>query len=305
MKNYLDLTPEVKEALETGKPVVALESTIISHGMPYPQNVEMAKECQRIIREQGAVPATIAIMDGKIKVGLSDEDLETMAKTQGVLKVSRRDFAYAIASKKLGATTVATTMMGAALAGIKFFATGGIGGVHRGFNEVMDVSADLDELAKTNVNVVCAGAKSILDLPRTLEYLETKGVPVVGYGTDTLPQFFTRESEYKLNLRLDSVEEIAEMIRAKEELGLSGGVLITNPIPEEYSMDKKYIDEKINEAVEKADEAGIVGKDITPFLLKTIVEETEGKSLAANIQLVYNNAKVAAQLAVAYANLNK
>ena len=305
MKNYLDLTPEVKEALETGKPVVALESTIISHGMPYPQNVEMAKECQRIIHEQGAVPATIAIMDGKIKVGLSDEDLETMAKTQGVLKVSRRDFAYAIASKKLGATTVATTMMGAALAGIKFFATGGIGGVHRGFNEVMDVSADLDELAKTNVNVVCAGAKSILDLPRTLEYLETKGVPVVGYGTDTLPQFFTRESEYKLNLRLDSVEEIAEMIRAKEELGLSGGVLITNPIPEEYSMDKKYIDEKINEAVEKADEAGIVGKDITPFLLKTIVEETEGKSLAANIQLVYNNAKVAAQLAVAYANLNK
>ena len=248
MKNYLDLTPEVKEALDAGKPVVALESTIISHGMPYPQNVQMAKECQRIIREQGAVPATTAIMDGKIKVGLSDEDLETMAKTQGVLKVSRRDFAYAIASKKLGATTVATTMMGAALAGIKFFATGGIGGVHRGFNEVMDVSADLDELAKTNVNVVCAGAKSILDLPRTLEYLETKGVPVVGYGTDTLPQFFTRESEYKLNLRLDSVEEIAEMIRAKEELGLSGGVLITNPIPEEYSMDKKYIDEKINEA---------------------------------------------------------
>lgn len=301
MNNLIDYTPEVKEALEQGKPVVALESTIISHGMPYPQNVEMAKECQRIIREEGAVPATIALIDGRIKVGLSDEDLETMAKTPGVLKVSRRDFAYAIASKKLGATTVATTMMGAAMAGIKFFATGGIGGVHRGFNEVMDVSADLDELGKTNVNVICAGAKSILDLPRTLEYLETKGVPVVGYGTDTLPQFFTRESEYKLNLRLDTVEEIADMILAKDDLGLEGGVLITNPIPEEYSMDKKYIDEKIDEAVKKAEEAGIVGKDITPFLLKTIVEETEGKSLAANIKLVYNNAKVAAQIACAYA----
>ena len=301
MKNYIDCTEEVKEALEKGVPVVALESTIISHGMPYPQNVKMAKECLRIIRAEGCVPATIAIMNGRIKVGLSDEELEIMAKTKGVLKVSRRDFAYTVSSKKLGATTVATTMMGAAMAGIRFFATGGIGGVHRGYNEVMDVSADLDELAKTNVNVVCAGAKSILDLPRTLEYLETKGVPVIGYQTDTLPQFFTRESEYKLNLRLDTVDEIADLIIAKEELGLEGGVLITNPIPEQYSLDKAYIDAKIDEAVKKAEEQGIKGKDVTPFLLKTIVEETGGKSLAANIQLVYNNAKVAAQLAAAYA----
>ncbi|MBR2577833.1 MAG: pseudouridine-5'-phosphate glycosidase [Erysipelotrichaceae bacterium] len=301
IEKYIDYTDEIKEALEKGTPVVALESTIISHGMPYPQNVEMAKECQRIIRSEGCVPATIAIMNGRIKVGLSDEELEIMAKTQGVLKVSRRDFAYTVSSKKLGATTVATTMMGAAMAGIRFFATGGIGGVHRGFNEVMDVSADLDELAKTNVNVVCAGAKSILDLPRTLEYLETKGVPVIGYQTDTLPQFFTRESEYKLNLRLDTVDEIVDLIIAKDDLGLDGGVLITNPIPEEYSLDKAYIDAKIDEAVKKAEEQGIKGKDVTPFLLKTIVEETGGKSLAANIQLVYNNARLAAKLAAAYA----
>lgn len=300
---YLDIKEEVKHALEQNLPVVALESTIISHGMPYPQNVEMAKRCEEIIRENGAVPATIAIINGRIKIGLTDEDLNLLATSKNVAKVSRRDLAKVISTKQFGATTVASTMICANMAGIKFFVTGGIGGVHRGYEETLDVSADLDELGRTNVNVICAGAKSILDLPRTLEYLETKGVPVVGYQTDYLPQFFTRESEYKLNLRLDTPVEIAEMIKTKDELELSGGVLITNPIPEESSMDKKYIDSLIDKAINEANEKHIIGKDVTPFLLAKIVEESGGKSLEANIALVYNNAKVGAQIAKAYSNL--
>lgn len=300
---YLDIKEEVKHALEQNLPVVALESTIISHGMPYPQNVEMAKKCEEIIRENGAVPATIAIINGRIKVGLTEEDLNLLATSKNVAKVSRRDLAKVISTKQIGATTVASTMICANMAGIKFFVTGGIGGVHRGYEETLDVSADLDELGRTNVNVICAGAKSILDLPRTLEYLETKGVPVVGYQTDYLPQFFTRESEYKLNLRLDSPTEIAEMIKTKDELELGGGVLITNPIPEEASMDKKYIDGLIDKAINEANEKHIIGKDVTPFLLAKIVEESGGKSLEANIALVYNNAKVGAQIAKAYYSL--
>lgn len=300
---YLDIKEEVKHALEQNLPVVALESTIISHGMPYPQNVEMAKKCEEIIRENGAVPATIAIINGRIKVGLTDEDLNLLATSKNVAKVSRRDLAKVVSTKQIGATTVASTMICANMAGIKFFVTGGIGGVHRGYEETLDVSADLDELGRTNVNVICAGAKSILDLPRTLEYLETKGVPVVGYQTDYLPQFFTRESEYKLNLRLDTPTEIAEMIKTKDELELGGGVLITNPIPEEASMDKKYIDGLIDKAINEANEKHIIGKDVTPFLLAKIVEESGGKSLEANIALVYNNAKVGAQIAKAYYSL--
>lgn len=300
---YLDIKEEVKNALEQNFPVVALESTIISHGMPYPQNVEMAKKCEEIIRENGAIPATIAIINGRIKVGLTDEDLNLLATSKNVAKVSRRDLAKVISTKQIGATTVASTMICANMAGIKFFVTGGIGGVHRGYEETLDVSADLDELGRTNVNVICAGAKSILDLPRTLEYLETKGVPVVGYQTDYLPQFFTKESEYKLNLRLDTPTEIAEMIKTKDELELSGGVLITNPIPEEASMDKKYIDGLIDKAINEANEKHIIGKDVTPFLLAKIVEESGGKSLEANIALVYNNAKVGAQIAKAYYSL--
>ena len=297
----LDVKKEIAEAIKEGKPVVALESTIISHGMPYPQNVAMAKHCEEIIRENGAVPATIAIIDGKIKVGLSEEELELLATSKNVAKVSRRDMAKVIAKKEMGATTVASTMICAKMAGIKFFVTGGIGGVHRGYEETMDVSADLEELAQTEVNVICAGAKSILDLPRTLEYLETKGVPVVGYGTDYLPQFFTAESEYKLNLRLDTPEEIAEMIKTKEDLGLGGAVLVVNPIPAEDSMDKKYIDGLIDEAIAQANKDGISGKDVTPYLLAKIVEESEGKSLKANIALVYNNAKLGAKIACAHA----
>lgn len=298
----LDIKKEVQEALANNQPVVALESTIISHGMPYPQNVEMAKTCESIIRENGAVPATIAIIDGVIKIGLEEEDLLNLATAKNVAKVSRRDLAKVVSKKEMGATTVATTMICASMAGIKFFVTGGIGGVHRGYEETLDVSADLEELSMTNVNVICAGAKSILDLPRTLEYLETKGVPVVGYQTDYLPQFFTAESEYKLNLRLDTPEEIAEMIKAKEDLNLKGAVLITNPIPAESSMDKKYIDKLIDEAIQEADREGIKGKDVTPYLLAKIVEESDGASLKANIALVYNNAKLGAKIASAYYN---
>lgn len=303
MKHLLDITPEVQEALDNNKPVVALESTIISHGMPYPQNVEMATKTEEIIREQGAIPATIAIMDGKIKVGLSKEDLETFAKTDGVAKVSRRDMAEILATGRLGATTVASTMIGANLAGIKFFVTGGIGGVHRGYEEHMDVSADLDELGKTDVVVISAGAKSILDLPRTMEYLETKGVPVIGYQTEELPAFFTRESGLKLASHFDTTEEIAKVVKMKHELGLSGGVSIVNPIPKDQALDKDYIDSVITKAVDQMEKDGVGGKEATPYLLGAIVEATEGKSLKANIDLVYNNARVGGQLAVDYFNL--
>lgn len=302
MNKLLSIDPEVAAALEQGKPVVALESTIISHGMPYPQNVEMAQKTEKIIRENGAIPATIAIIDGKIQVGLNEEQLELLATAEDVAKVSRRDLAQILATKKLGATTVASTMIGAELAGIKVFVTGGIGGVHRGYEEHMDVSADLDELAQTPVTVVGAGAKAILDLPRTLEYLETKGVPVLGYGTDYLPAFFSSSSEYKLNARVDSAEEVADIMKYSYALDFKGGILVANPIPKEAEIPAAEINEIIEEAVKQEQAAGIKGKDSTPFLLSKIVELTEGKSLEANIALVYNNAKVGAQIAVAYAN---
>ncbi|HPR34360.1 MAG TPA: pseudouridine-5'-phosphate glycosidase [Anaerolineaceae bacterium] len=303
MKNntLLDIQPEVKAALDAGRAVVALESTIISHGMPYPQNIQMAKKVESIIRSAGAVPATVAIMDGKIKIGLSDQELEVFASSKNVAKVSRRDFPGIIARKQLGATTVATTMYAAHLAGIKVFVTGGIGGVHRGYEETIDVSADLEELAQTDVVVVCAGAKAILDLPRTMEYLETKGVPVIGYKTDVLPAFFSAKSDIHLVERADTPEEIARIIVAKAQLEMSGGLLVANPIPEEYSLDHEFIDQVIEQAVKAAQEQGVSGKNITPFLLSEITKRTEGKSLAANLELVYNNALVGAQIASALA----
>lgn len=296
----LSISSEVKNALEKQKPVVALESTIISHGMPYPQNVETAQKVEQIVREHGATPATIAIMDGKFKIGLEPEDLERLGKEKPVAKVSRRDLPIILANKQLGATTVATTMIGAHLAGIKVFVTGGIGGVHRGVESTMDISADLEELGQTPVTVVCAGAKAILDLPRTLEYLETKGVPVVGYQTDYLPAFYTRTSDYALNTRLDSAEQIADAMHASELLGLQGGMLVTNPIPTEHEIPHEVIDAVIDQAVQEATEQGITGKDSTPFLLKRIVELTDGASLDTNIQLVFNNAKLGAQIAAQY-----
>ncbi|MEN1969912.1 pseudouridine-5'-phosphate glycosidase [Lentibacillus sp. N15] len=305
MNQYIDLSAEVKQAKEEGKAIVALESTIISHGMPYPQNVKTAREVEQIVRDNGAVPATIAIMDGKIKIGLSDEELEMFGNSDNVAKVSRRDLPEIIATKRLGATTVATTMICAELAGIHVFVTGGIGGVHRGVEETMDISADLEELAKTNVAVICAGAKSILDLPRTLEYLETKGVPVIGYGTEYLPAFFTRSSEYKLNSSTDSVDTIADTLIAKWGLNLNGGVVIANPIPEEDAMDEQFINGIIDQAIQEAKENHISGKDSTPFLLEKVVEMTEGKSLDANIALVKHNAKVGTEIAVSFNNKNK
>lgn len=295
----VEITPEVKAALEAGKAVVALESTIISHGMPYPQNIRMAQKVESIVRSAGAVPATIALMDGKIKIGLTAQELEVFASSSGVAKVSMRDLPGIIARKQLGATTVATTMYAAHLAGIKVFVTGGIGGVHRGFEETMDVSADLEELAQTDVVVICAGAKAILDLPRTMEYLETKGVPVIGYRTDVLPAFFTAKSDIPLVERADSPEEIAKIILAKAQLEMRGGMLVVNPIPEEYSLDHEIIDQVIEGAVQAAQEQGVSGKNITPFLLSEITKRTEGKSLEANLHLVYNNALVGGQIAAA------
>ena len=302
MNPLVSINPEVKEALEQGKPVVALESTIISHGMPYPQNVEMANKTEQIIRDNGAVPATIAIIDGKIQVGLDEEQLELLATAENVAKVSRRDMAQVLATKTLGATTVATTMIGAELAGIDVFVTGGIGGIHRGYEEHMDVSADLDELAQTPVTVIAAGAKAILDLPRTLEYLETKGVPVLGYGTDYLPAFFSSTSDNKLNARVDSPEEVASIMKYSNDLGFKGGILVANPIPTEDEIPAEEINEIIDQALAEEKEAGVKGKDSTPFLLAKIVELTDGRSLETNIALVYNNAKVGAKIAVAYAN---
>ncbi|MFS0687969.1 pseudouridine-5'-phosphate glycosidase [Sporosarcina sp. 179-K 8C2 HS] len=300
MKQYLSYSQEVQEAMAAGKPVVALESTIISHGMPYPQNVQTAREVEQIIRDNGAVPATIAIIDGMIKIGLSDDELEMFGNSQGVAKASRRDLAYLIATKQLGATTVAATMICAALADIKIFVTGGIGGVHRGAETTMDISADLEELAQTDVAVICAGAKSILDLGLTLEYLETNGVPVVGYGTDVLPAFFTRESDFGLNIRADEPQTIADMLRVKWDLGLKGGAVIANPIPEADAMDKSFIDGIIEEALKEAEELHIAGKDVTPFMLGKVKDLTEGRSLDANIALVKNNAVVGAKIAVAF-----
>ena len=298
MNTYLDISPEVKEALAAGKPVVALESTIISHGMPYPQNVETALNVERIIRENGAVPATIAIIKGRLKAGLTKDEIEYLGrKGYDVTKASRRDLPVLVARGEDGATTVATTMIIAAMAGIRVFATGGIGGVHRGAEVTMDISADLEELAQTPVMVICAGAKSILDLGLTLEYLETKGVPVIGYGTDELPAFYTRKSGFGVDYRLDTPDEIAAAFRAKLEMGLAGGMLVTNPIPEPYSMDPDVINKAIDEAVAEANAKGIRGKQTTPFLLAKIKDITGGDSLASNIRLVYNNAALAAQVA--------
>ena len=299
--NYLDIKEEVKEALEAGKPVVALESTIISHGMPYPQNVETARETERIIRENGAVPATIAIIKGRIKVGLSEEELEYFGKASGIAKVSRRDLAYIVSQELDGATTVAATMICADLADIRVFVTGGIGGVHRGAEETFDISADLTELSQTNVAVICAGAKSILDIGLTLEYLETLGVPVVGFGSEEFPAFYTRKSGFKTNISMDNELDVAKMLKAKWELGLEGGVVVGNPIPEAYSMDEDYIKKTIDLAIMEADKLGVKGKDVTPFLLDKIKTATDGKSLESNIQLVYNNARVGAKIAVHYA----
>ena len=304
MEKYLSYSQEVLEAKEKGLPIVALESTIISHGMPYPQNVQTAREVEQIIRDNGAVPATIAIIDGEIKIGLTDEELEMFGNADNVAKASRRDLGYLLATKKLGATTVAATMIAAELAGIELFVTGGIGGVHRGAQNTMDISADLEELAQTNVAVVCAGAKSILDIGLTLEYLETKGVPVVGFGTDMLPAFYTRESEFSVNFRADSAQEVADMMRTKWDLGLQGGSVIANPIPAEEAMEPSFINGIIERALVEADENGIKGKDVTPFLLGKVKELTAGKSLESNIALVKNNARVGAAIAVAL-NQNK
>lgn len=295
---YLDVSEEVQKALDEGKPVVALESTIISHGMPYPQNVETALNVEKVIRDNGAVPATIAIIGGKLRVGISKEEIDHLGrKGLDVIKASRRDIPVLAAKGEDGATTVAATMILAHLAGVKIFATGGVGGVHRGAETTMDISADLEELAETPVMVVCAGAKSILDLGLTMEYLETKGVTVFGYQTEELPAFYTRKSGFKVDYRMDTPKELADVYQAKEDLGLRGGMLVTNPIPEEYAMDSDYINKSINEAVEEANRLGIKGKETTPFLLDKIQKITGGTSLAANIQLVYNNAKLAAKIA--------
>ena len=299
MNKYLSISPEVQAALNAGKPVVALESTIISHGMPYPQNVETALRVEQTIRDNGAVPATIAIIGGQLKAGCTPEEIEYLGKKgQAVIKASRRDLPVLVACKEDGATTVTTTMIIAAMAGIKIFATGGIGGVHRGAQQTFDISADLEELAQTPVMVICAGAKSILDLGLTLEYLETKGVPVIGYQTEELPAFYTRHSGFKVDYRIDTPQELAAAFKAKIDCGLKGGMLVTNPIPEQYSMPKDVIEAAIEKALQEMDAAGVHGKQCTPFLLAKVKDLTGGDSLAANIQLVLNNARLAAQTAV-------
>ena len=304
INKYLDVNPEVAEAIANGKPVVALESTIISHGMPYPQNVETALNVERIIRENGAVPATIAIIGGRLKAGLTADEIEYFGKKgQAIHKASRRDLAVLCARGEDGATTVTTTMIIAHMAGIKIFATGGIGGVHRGAETTMDISADLEELGQTPVMVVCAGAKSILDLGLTLEYLETKGVPVIGFGTKELPAFYTRQSGFGVDYRIDTAQELAKAFKVQNELGFKGGMLVANPIPEEYAMPLDTINAAIDPAIAECNEKGIKGKETTPFLLARVAELTGGNSLASNIRLVYNNAKVAAQTAVHYCNM--
>ncbi len=305
MNSYLDIHPEVAEALAQGRPVVALESTIISHGMPYPQNVQTALNVERIIRENGAVPATIAVIGGRLKAGLSAEEIEYFGKKgTAIAKASRRDLAVLCAQGQDGATTVTTTMIIAHMAGIRIFATGGIGGVHRGAETTMDISADLEELGQTPVMVICAGAKSILDLGLTLEYLETKGVPVIGYGTDELPAFYTRQSGFGVDYRMDTPQQLAGAFKVQNDLGFHGGMLVTNPIPEEYAMPAEVINDAIDRAIAECGEKGIHGKETTPFLLARVAELTGGDSLASNIRLVYNNARLAAQTAVALSALH-
>lgn len=298
MNQYLSVTPEVAQAVAEGKPVVALESTILSHGMPYPENQEFSYKVQDVVRAAGAVPATTAIIGGKLKVGLTDQELEVMCREPGIGKVSRRDVAIYLATGKTGATTVATTMMLSEMAGIKIFATGGIGGVHRGAETTMDISADLQELANTKVGVVCAGAKSLLDIGLTLEYLETYGVPVIGYQTDDFPAFYCRRSGYGVDFNAPDAKTVADILKTKWSLGLKGGAVIANPIPPEYELDFDEMEEVINRALALAKEEGIRGKATTPFLLSHIKEFTKGVSLASNLQLAYNNARVAAEIAV-------
>ncbi len=300
MNDFVSLHPDVRAALETGRPVVALESTIISHGMPYPTNVQTAREVEGVVHDGGAVPATIAVMDGRIRVGLSDQELEALGEARDVRKVSRRDLPFVLASRQMGATTVAGTMICAHLAGISVFVTGGIGGVHREGEVTLDVSADLMELARTPVAVVCAGAKAILDLPRTLEVLETHGVPVIGFQTSEFPAFYTRSSGLPVDVRLDTPEAVAATMKAKWDLGLGGGLLVTTPVPHEHAMDPEQVDGVIDQALEDARTQNIRGKDVTPFLLAKIVEITGGQSLRTNVELVKNNARVGAAIAVAY-----
>ncbi len=296
-KEFMDIKPEVAKALEEGVPVIALESTIISHGMPYPRNVETAIEVEDIIRREGIMPATIAIIGGRIKIGLTKEEIEYLGKAENVLKVSRRDFPLAIAKKMDGATTVAGTMIASKMAGIKMFVTGGIGGVHRGAGESFDISADLEELKSTEVTVVCAGVKSILDIGATLEYLETSGVPVVTYGADEFPAFYSRKSGFAAECRMDEAKDVADMMNAKEQLGLRGGMLVACPIPQEHEIPFEKMDTVIQAAVKECEEQGVKGKRITPFLLSRVKDLTEGHSLEANIQLVFNNARIGAKIA--------
>lgn len=298
LEKYLNINPEVKKALKDGQAVVALESTIISHGMPYPKNVETALAVEQIARDNGAIPATIAIIKGKLRVGLTPEEIEYLGKGNDIVKASRRDIPFIVAKGLDGATTVAATMIIANLANIKVFATGGIGGVHRGAQQTFDISADLQELAQTDVAVVCAGPKSILDIGLTLEYLETQGVPIVGFGTDELPAFYTSKSGFGVDYRVDKVEELAEALKIKWDLGLKGGIVIANPIPTEFEMNPAVINGVIGSALKEAEENGIKGKEITPFLLDRVIEHTSGASLDSNIQLVYNNVRVGAQIAV-------
>ena len=303
LRKYMDITPEIELAVHTGRPVVALESTILSHGMPYPENLTFAREVERIIRAEGAVPATMAIIDGRLKAGLTEEELERMCRADGVIKASRRDLPIVVANKLTAATTVATTMILANMAGIHIFATGGIGGVHRGGEDSMDISADLQELAHTPVAVICAGAKMILDIGRTLEYLETMGVPVLGLDTDDFPAFYCRKSGFGVDFNAKTPEDVAAIAKVKWDMGLAGGMLIGNPVPEEYAMDFDEMSAVIDKAMAQAEEAGVKGKNITPFLLAHIVELTGGDSLKTNIQLAYNNARAAAKIAVALAKL--
>ena len=296
-KRFFDFKDEVKEALENGKPVVALESTLISHGFPYPENLKVAGEMEEIIRGYGVVPATIAVIGGKIKVGLTRSELEFMATSKDILKASRRDLAVIVAKGLNGATTVAATMMVAERAGIKVFATGGIGGVHRGAEKTFDISADLQELARTTVVVVCSGAKAILDLPLTKEYLETMGVPVIGFASEELPAFYCRESGLKVDYMVNDEMEAVKIIRAMQDLESGGGMIIANPVPEEYALSMEYMNEMIEEAVRAAEKEGIKGKKLTPYLLNKIKELTGGKSLKANIELIKDNARVAAKIA--------
>lgn len=298
---WLDIAPEVQDALQAGDPVVALESTIICHGMPQPGNVETALAVERTVREHGAIPATIAILDGRLKVGLNEQQINYLgSKGKQVIKTSRRDISFLVARGQDGATTVAATMIIAAMAGIRVFATGGIGGVHRDAATTMDISADLEELSRSNVAVVCAGIKSILDIGPTLEYLETRGVPVIGYQTDTLPAFYTRDSGFPVDYRVDSAAEVAAAMHARWEMNIDGGLVIANPVPAAYSLDPVEIDELIEEALAQMNREGIKGKDTTPYLLSRIAERTAGSSLDTNIQLVLNNAKLAARIAIAW-----